>query len=95
MDRINMTRTAANTNEQVIFAGRCVLHALLPEATTTGTITLRDSATAAGSTALHIAAIGLTQAGKDFKSTIFNSGLTVQLSAGATDRVAVLWSPSP
>lgn len=91
-DRKNMTRTTGNTNENVIFAGRCLLHGVYPELTTTGTITIRDSATAAGSAARHICAIGLTQQGKKFGGVLFEKGLTVQLSV-ATDLSAIVWEP--
>lgn len=37
-----ITRTAAVTTEQVITGGACLLHAVLPELTTTGTLTIID-----------------------------------------------------
>jgi hypothetical protein len=42
----NVTRTAAATTEQVISTGRCVLHAILPELTTTGVVTARNDSSA-------------------------------------------------
>lgn len=89
----NGTRLANSTGEQLIFAGRVLLYAILPEVTTTGTITVRDGAVADASGAIdHIAAIGLTQAGKDFKGYLLEKGLTVQLSVG-TDQCLVVWEP--
>lgn len=85
-------RTAGNTNEQVVFAGRCILFGIYPEKTTGGTITLRDSATAAGATAFSVSAIGLTQAGKEFGGIVCNLGLTIQLS-DATDLTTVVYVP--
>lgn len=38
----NITRTDAVTTEQVIFDRRCLVHAILPELTTTGVVTMRD-----------------------------------------------------
>ncbi len=85
-------RTVGNTNEQVVNAGPCILHGVRPELTTTGTITLRNQATAAGGSdnIYAVTAIGLTQAGKDFNGILFPTGLTVQLSAG-TDLSMIIW----
>lgn len=88
------TRTPASTAEQVIHAGPCVLYGILPELTTTGTITVRDSATAAAAGTVHVCAIGLTQAGKDFGGIRFNAGLTIQLSV-ATDLSMIVWEAAP
>jgi hypothetical protein len=96
MDRANGSRTAGNTTENVIFAGPCVLFGVFPELTTTGTITIRDSATAAAVTPLHICAIGLPQAGKTFgdqRGVFLANGLTVQLSVG-TDLSLIKWAPA-
>lgn len=86
------TRTTGDTNENVIHAGRCVLYGVYPELTTTGTITLRNAAAAgAGAPAVkHVAAIGLTQQGKQFDGVLFENGLTVQLSV-ATDLSLIVW----
>lgn len=88
------SRTAADTVEHVIHVGPCVLYAVLPELVTTGTITIRDSASAAASAPLHVSAIGLTQAGKDFGGVRFSAGLTVQLSV-ATDLSLIVWEAAP
>ena len=85
-------RTVGNTNEQVVYAGRCRLHAIVPELTTTGTITLRNQATAAGGASASVSAIGLTQAGKEFEGAVFEKGLTIQLSVG-TDLTSVIYEP--
>jgi hypothetical protein len=89
----NYTRITGDTNEHLISAVPVRLHAVVPEATTTGTVTLRDAVATGGSVTMHIAAIGLTQAGKQFGSGVRTiAGLTVQLSAG-TDAVTICWSP--
>lgn len=92
----NVTRTIGDTNENVIYAGRCVLFGIYPELTTTGTITVRNQPTAAGGAGnvKHVCAIGLLQAGKTFgpKGIILEKGLTVQLSV-ATDLSAIVWEP--
>lgn len=90
----NQTRITG-TAEQAVLAGRGVLFGIVPEATTTGTVTLRDN-TALGGAAFHTCAVGLTQQGKFFSENgvRFNNGLTVQLSVG-TDAVTVIWAPTP
>lgn len=87
-------RTAGDTDEHVIHAGRCRVHAIRPELTTTGTITLRNAATIGGSNVLAECAIGLTQAGKDMHGVLFDTGLTVELSVG-TDLSAIIWEAAP
>lgn len=84
------TRTTGDTAENVIHAGPCILYGVYPELTTTGTITFRDSATAAAAAAKHVCAIGLPQAGKTFDGVRFNNGLTVQLSVN-TDLSLIVW----
>lgn len=85
------TRTTADTAENVIHTGPCVLYGVYPELTTTGTITIRDSATAAGTGTKHVCAIGLLQAGKNFGGGVrFAKGLTVQLSVN-TDLSLIVW----
>ena len=76
------SRTVGDTVENIICAAPCILYGIYPELTTTGTITVRDSATAAGVTAKHVCAIGLTQVGKTFDGIRMQKGLTVQLSVG-------------
>lgn len=88
------TRTPGDTVENIVHVGPCVLYGILPELTTTGTITIRDSATAAAVAAKHICAIGLTQIGKDFGGVRFNAGLTVQLSV-ASDLSLIVWEAAP
>ena len=91
----NQTRVTGVT-EVLIGAGRVALIELLPENTTTGTITLRDAAAiGSGVTAFHTCAVGVTQLGKPFSDGIkLMAGLTVQLSAGG-DAVTVIWAPYP
>lgn len=91
----NITRISNDTDETVISTERCRLIALIPEnATTAGTITVRDAAEIGGSNIKHICAIGLTQVGKSFsqRGVKMSNGLTVQLSDN-TDDVAVIWAP--
>lgn len=92
----NGSRTPGDTNENVIYAGRCKVLGVYPELTTTGTITLRNQATAAGGsgTIKHVCAIGLLQAGKTLgpDGVLFDAGLTVQLSVG-TDLSLIVWEP--
>lgn len=90
----NQTRITG-TGETQVFTGRGLLVALIPEATTTGTITCRNGK-AGTATAFHTAATGLTQSGKQFgaRGVLAPDGLTVQLSVG-TDAVSVIWEPMP
>lgn len=94
----NMTRTAASTGEQLIYAGRCVVYGIYPELTTTGTLTFRDGAAAdASGTIFHVCAIGLLQAGKMFGDAYaprIQKGLTIQQSV-STDQCLVVWAPLP
>lgn len=92
---LNLFRTPASTNEALIRTGRCVVYLVVPELTTTGTITLRDGATADGNgTIKHVCAVGLTQSGKSLGGVLFEKGLTVQLSQ-ASDLSAIVWEPVP
>lgn len=96
-DIANGTRTTGDTAEHMIFTGRGVLYGIYPELTTTGTITVRDTATVAGAGTVHVCAIGLTQAGKSFgdqRGIQFQSGCSVQLSV-ATDLSWIKWQPLP
>lgn len=86
-------RTIGDTAENVVCSKPCYVYNLSPELTTTGTITLRDSATAAGATPKHVCAIGLTQAGKDLGGVLFERGLTVQLSV-ASDLTLIAFRPA-
>lgn len=84
MTQRQLYRTPGDTNENVVCDGPCLLHGIRPELTTTGTITLRNAkAAGGGSTPVHVAAIGLTQAGKDFDGAVLTNGLTVTLSVGS------------
>jgi len=85
-------RTAGDTNEHVVHAGRCRVFSICPELQTTGTITLRDAGATGGSNVIHVCAIALTQPGKSLKGGVFYSGLTVQLSVG-TDLTAITYEP--
>lgn len=80
--------------EQVIHAGPCVLYGIYPDLTTAGTITIRNTATAAAGAAEMICAIGLTQQGKQFDGIRFDTGLTVQLS-NAADAANIAWAAIP
>jgi hypothetical protein len=85
--------SAGAVTEAVVSGAPCILIAIIPDATTLGTVTLRDTPTAAAGTAMSISAIGLTQPGKYFGNGIkMNNGLTVQLS-NAGDKVGVVWAP--
>jgi hypothetical protein len=90
----NYTRITGDTNEHLISAIPVRVHAIVPEFTTTGTVTVRDDSATGGSATMHVCAIGLTQAGKQFGGDGVRSqkGLTVQLSVN-TDAVMVCWSP--
>lgn len=95
--KANGTRSAAVTTEQLICDHACIVYGIFPELTTTGTITLRDGKVAdASGTIKHIAAIGLTQAGKMFgaQGVIFPTGLTIQTSVN-TDLTLIVWEPYP
>lgn len=86
-------RTPAVLTEQVIHAGPCILYGIAPDVVTTGTITIRDSATAAAAAPMSISAIGLPQVGKQFgqyKGVLMLNGITVQLSV-ATDLAVIQW----
>jgi hypothetical protein len=91
----NITRLTGTTSETVINAGRTVLLAILPDATTTGTVTLRNSASAVGAAAVSVAAIGLLPPGKQYgpAGVVFGDGLTVQNSVTG-DAVLVVWIPA-
>ena len=83
------TRTIGDTADNMIHTGKCVLYGVYPELTTTGTITIREGATAGG-TIKHVCAIGLTQAGKSFGGVVFPRGMSMQLSVG-TDLSLIVW----
>lgn len=92
--KIAYYRTPADTAEHVICNGPCWLYAVLPDLTTTGTITLRDAAaTGVGASAvIQLCAIGLTQQGKQYGAygVLLPTGLTIQLSV-ATDLSLVVF----
>jgi len=90
----NLYRHTGTTDETVISTDRSRVIAILPEDTTAGTVTLRDSNTADDSDPVHIAAAGLPQTGKMFsqRGVKFATGLTVQLSDD-TDVVLIVWAP--
>lgn len=83
----------ADTNEHLLEAP-AILIGIYPENTTAGTVTVRDDTATGGSNVAHTAAIGLTQAGKNFGTNgiRMTHGLTVQLSS-ASDAVMVVWRP--
>jgi hypothetical protein len=86
----NITRTDAVATEQVISEVSSRLLLVVPEAETTGTLTLRNGE--AGDVQ-HIAAIGVPQTGKVFGGALFPKGITIQQSV-AGDRCAVIWEPA-
>lgn len=92
-DYAKKTRTAASTNDQIIFAGRCVLYGVYPDVVTTGTITIADDATATG-TNITVMAIGLLTAGKTYgpKGILMEKGITLKLSVN-TDLSLIVWAP--
>lgn len=89
-----MLRHTGTTNETMVFPGRCILLAIIPEATTTGTVTIRDTPTASAGPVDHLAAIGLAQDGKQFGpfGVECAQGISVQLSV-AGDAVGVIFAP--
>lgn len=87
---ISYHRTAGDTSEHVVCAKRCRLLAVIPDLTTTGTVTLRNAATTGGSNVVSVSAIGLLQQGKHFDGATLDSGLTVQLSVG-TDLCTIVY----
>lgn len=92
----NYTRVTGITTEVLISAAPVRLHGIVPEATTAGTITVRDAAGTGGSNVAHVAGIGFTQQGKNFGTdgARMNIGLTVQPSSAA-DSFMVVWSALP
>lgn len=86
--------TPGDTAEHIISARAGWLYGVWPNLTTTGTITFRNAATAAGGTAFIVCAIGLTQAGKNFGplGVFFDTGITVQLSV-ASDLSMIVYEP--
>jgi hypothetical protein len=91
---LNQTRVTGAT-EVLLSATPARIIAIIPEATTTGTVAIRDAAAiGGGSTPMHNCAIGLLQAGKQFAEwgVRLGNGLTVQLSVGG-DAVTVVWGP--
>lgn len=86
-----------DTAEHMIGTCRCVVYGIYPEvATTTGTITFRDTLAVSGGTADRIQPAGLSSAGMSFGSFGFEcaQGFSLQLSA-ATDICSVLWAAYP
>lgn len=91
MGERTLFRSANSTGEQLVIVGRVRVWGLLPELTTTGTLTIRDGAAAdASGTTMHVAAIGLTQQGKDFEGAVFLKGITIQQSVG-TDICGIIY----
>lgn len=89
----NKTPLAGTTDDQVIFAGKCVLYGIYPQLTTTGTIEIHDHATTSDNL-VHKQAIGLTMPGVTFgpKGMFMANGIVIDLSA-ATDLAVVVWEP--
>lgn len=91
----NKTRSAAATTDQIIFAGRCILYSMHPElASNTGTVTVADSTTVTGTNDIHVAAIGLLAAGKEFgpRGIRMDFGIVIKQSV-TTDRMLIVWEP--
>lgn len=88
-------RHTGTVAETVITDDICRIVAVIPESTTTGTVTLRDEAEISQGdvNVVHICAIGLSQEGKHFtqRGAMLRNGLTVQLSV-AGDIVAIVWA---
>ena len=90
----NSYRHTGTASETVISTVPSFLLAIIPDATATGTVTMRSAATASGSTAMSISAIGLTQQGKQFGpfGVVYGAGITIQNSV-AGDACVVVWMP--
>jgi hypothetical protein len=91
-EETNYTRFApGNTTETVITSAPCFVYGFIG-VVGTGTLTLRDSATAAAATS-PFPAFTLAVAGRvDFPAVRFESGLTAQLGTG-TDVATIFWRP--
>lgn len=89
----NKTLLAGTTDDQVIFAGPCVLYGIYPSLTTTGTIEIHDDADSSDNLVMTCA-IGLTQAGKTFgpKGIYMEFGIVIDCSVN-TDLGLVVWEP--
>ena len=89
----NVTRLTGALAETMVSTVRCVLYAIIPDATSVGLITAKDTAATGSGSPVSISAIGLTQAGKQFGpcGIRLDKGLSITL-AGA-DTVTVVWSP--
>lgn len=89
----NKTLLAGTTNDQVVFAGKCVLYGIYPSLTTTGTIEIHDHASTSDNLVMTCA-IGLTQAGKTFgpKGIFMANGIVIDCSVN-TDLGVVVWEP--
>lgn len=93
MGNLTIYRTAADTNEAVVHAGRVRLHRVIPEENAmTGNFTIRNAKATGTSDVVHICAANLPAAGKDFGGAVLEVGMTVQKS-DASARVAVVYEP--
>ena len=83
------------TSEQMVYAKRCIVFGITPDANTTGTVTLKDTGVTGNGSAktLCVTAAGLQPVGKSFGPTGVecNNGLSVQLSIA--EAVEILWAP--
>lgn len=89
-------RHTGTTNETIVFGAGAILHAIIPDAATAGTVIVRDQATAAGGTTYVTSqAAALPVAGVTFGPFGIKllNGLTVQLSNGA-DKVCIVYTPN-
>ena len=92
-EECNYTRFApGNTNETVITSAPCFVYGFIG-VVGTGTLTLRDSSTAAAATS-PFPAFTLSVSGRvEFPAAVrFENGLTAQLGTG-TDVATVFWRP--
>ncbi len=90
----NNTRLTGPLNETMVSTVKSSLQAIIPDATTIGTIVIRDAAAISGeSTPVSSSAINLTQQGKQFgpNGVMCLNGISIVLSAA--DTVTVVWAP--
>ena len=89
----NVTRLTGALAETMVSTVRCVLYAIIPDATSVGLITAKDTAATGSGSAVSICAAALPQTGKQFGpcGIRLDAGLSITL-AGA-DTVTVVWSP--
>ena len=89
----NVTRLTGALAETMVSTVRSVLYAIIPDATSVGLITAKDTAATGSGSAVSICAAALPQTGKQFGpcGIRLDAGLSITL-AGA-DTVTVVWAP--